>query len=106
MLQTSRHLAAAAGTALVAALAAFPAAAGAAAPPSAGGPKPFFDVRAAAKDRAGASAAAPARTLPATSRSARSRLVRGLGEQAVLEADAITGTPRVLGRLDGALTGA
>jgi extracellular elastinolytic metalloproteinase len=107
MLQTSRHLAAAAGTALVAALAAFPAAAGAAAPPStSGGPKPFLDVRAAAKDRAGASAAAPARTLPAASRSARSRLMRGLGEQAVLEPDAITATPRMLGRLDGALTGA
>jgi len=100
-----RRLAVAAGPAVAAALVAFPAAAGAAVPPSAaGGPKPFFDVRAAAKGQAGASAADPARRLPATSRSARSRLMRGLGEGAVLEPDAITATPRVLGRLDGALT--
>jgi extracellular elastinolytic metalloproteinase len=102
-----RRLAAVAGTALAGALMAFPAAAGAVAPAAArGGPQPFFDVRAAAVDRGGAPGARPPRTLSARDRAAQRRLVRGLGRQAVLDLDPITATPRVLGRLNGALTSA
>src|SRR5215207_10593850 len=88
-----RRLTAAAAAALLA-LAALPAAAGAVAPPAdqggatRGGPRPFLDVR-----------------QPAVDRAARRRLVRTLGRQAVLDADPLTGTPRVLGKLNGTLTG-
>src|SRR5690348_7520981 len=45
------------------------------------------------------------RALTRDMRSARAALQRGLGPKAVLEADPTTGTPRVLARLDGALSG-
>jgi extracellular elastinolytic metalloproteinase len=93
-----------AAVALAVSAAAFPAAAGAATPPPSAvrsGAKPFFDVRSAAS----APAAKSPRALPAADRSARTRLVRRLGRQAVLDADPVTATPRVLGRTDGTLTG-
>jgi len=92
----------AAGFALAATLVAIPAATAATPPPSAArsGAKPFFDVRTGAS----AQSARPARTLPAADRGARGRLVRQLGRQAVLDADPVTATPRVLARTDGTLT--
>ncbi|WP_156027995.1 M36 family metallopeptidase [Candidatus Solirubrobacter pratensis] len=45
------------------------------------------------------------RTLTSTMKADRAALARRLGPQAVLDVDAATGTPRALGRLDGALTG-
>jgi hypothetical protein len=108
MTPSLRRIAATAGAALCAALMLLPATAGAAAQQSSaahGGPKPFLDVRDAAVHRARARGARPPRTLPAADRAARERLVRGLGRQAVLDADPITATPRVFGRLNGTLTG-
>src|SRR5215207_1724374 len=105
-----RRLTAAAAAALLA-LAALPAAAGAVAPPAdqggatRGGPRPFLDVRQPAIDRATRPNATAPRELPADDRAARRRLVRTLGRQAVLDADPLTGTPRVLGKLNGTLTG-
>ena len=55
----------------------------------------LFDVR---------SAAGPAAPRSAATRSARARL-RALGPQTVLSIDPLTGTPRSLARLDGALAG-
>ena len=54
-------------------------------------PRPFFDVRAQAREV----------TPPAATRA----LERRLGDQAVVELDPVTRTPRVLARLDGALSG-
>jgi extracellular elastinolytic metalloproteinase len=107
MSHTPCRIATAAG-ALAALLAALPAAAGAVGPAAGarGGPMPFFDSRTTAIDRATAPNATPPRTLPADDRAARRRLVSGLGREAVLDADPVTATPRVLGRLDGTLTGA
>jgi hypothetical protein len=108
MTPSFRRRASAAGLALAVALVLAPATATAVAPQSAaahGGPKPFLDVRDRAVDRARAPGATRPRALPAADRAARDRLVRGLGEQAVLEPDPVTATPRVLGRLDGTLTG-
>lgn len=75
-------------------------------------PKPYFDVRDA---MAPAVAPAPRRAAPRAqsgpsgpSRAtldARRDLGRGLGAQAVVQADPVTGTLRSLQRLDGALTG-
>ena len=53
--------------------------------------KPFYDVRAQAK--------------PAAPSAAARALERRLGEQAVVELDGVTGTPRMLARLDGTLSG-
>jgi extracellular elastinolytic metalloproteinase len=58
--------------------------------PAHAAPRPFFDVR---------QAATPAQPGPATR-----ALERRLGEQAVVELDKVTRTPRMLARLDGALT--
>jgi extracellular elastinolytic metalloproteinase len=104
MPHTSRRLALA-GVALAACAVAIPAAADAAAPAGSArsGPLPFFDVRDAAT---APTASAPARKLPADDRAARAKLVRGLGRQAVMDSDPVTGTPRAFGRLNGALTGA
>ncbi len=94
------------------ALIALPSAAPAVAPPPAGpavpsrtGPLPYLDVREAAVDRATRPNATPPRRLAAGARAARKALVRSLGPEAVLDADPITATPRVLGRTDGTLTG-
>ena len=108
MSQTSRRLAAAVSAAVAAGLAALPALASAVAPPAfspRGGALPFLDVRAAGIDRATTPGATPPRALPADDRVARERLVERLGREAVLDADPITATPRVFGRLDGTLTG-
>jgi hypothetical protein len=103
---TSRRAAAAAGTLLTAALVAFPASAAAVVPaPARGGPKAFYDVRTAPAAKAAANGATLLRTLASRDRDARRRLVRGLGRQGILDPDPITGTPRVLGRLNGTLTG-
>ena len=72
------------------------------APPEA---KPYLDVRTPVTRRAEEPGGAPLRSLPSTDRAARARLVRRLGGEAVLNADPITATPRMLGRLDGTLTG-
>jgi len=83
-------------------------AAGAARPK--GGPsppeaKPYLDVRTPVTRKAEEPGAAPLRSLSPADRAARTRLVRRLGGEAVLNADPITATPRMLGRLDGTLTG-
>ena len=106
-----RLLAATAALLAPLALVALPTVAGAVAPPSdqggsaRGGPRPFLDVRQPAIDRATRPNATAPRELPADDRAARRRLVRGLGRQAVLDADPLTGTPRVLGKLNGTLSG-
>jgi extracellular elastinolytic metalloproteinase len=100
-----------AATVVLVALVSLPAPAGAVAPPedqggaARSGPRPFFDVRQPAIDRATRPNATAPRELPADDRAARRRLVRGLGRQAVLDADPLTATPRVLGKLNGTLTG-
>jgi hypothetical protein len=53
-----------------------------------------------------ASLALPATAVAAQPNSAQRALERRLGPQAVVDIDATTGTPRVLARLDGTLTGA
>ncbi len=83
----------AAAAAVALALLAAPAAAPAAGP----GPRPYFDIR---EGRA-ATPAAPR----AGAASARAALRRSLGAQAVVDVDPLTATPRVVARLDGALTG-
>jgi hypothetical protein len=57
---------------------------------------PFYDVR--------DGAATPPASAPPTTREARTALRTALGRQGVLDIDPRTGTPRALGRLDGALT--
>ena len=52
-----------------------------------------------------ASLALPATAAAAQPNSAQRALERRLGPQAVVDIDAETGTPRVLARLDGTLTG-
>jgi len=90
-------------------LAALPAAAPAAdrpafrPPAAAAQPRPFSDVRTASVRARSAPGAAPLRTLSAGARAARGALLARLGGHAVLDADPITATPRVVGRLDGAL---
>jgi len=69
------------------------------------GAKPYLDVRTPATRGAEAPGAAPLRALPRADAAARRRLVGRLGGEAVLNADPITATPRMLGRLDGTLTG-
>jgi extracellular elastinolytic metalloproteinase len=84
-----------AGAAAAAAL--LPATAGAVGAPQAREGRGTFDVRDAA---AGIAASVPA----ARERAARAT-ARSLGREAVVQLDAVTGTPRVVGRTDGALTG-
>ncbi|UGS37873.1 M36 family metallopeptidase [Capillimicrobium parvum] len=81
---------------------------------SASVPKPYFDVRDAAAPAPGPSSSGGRATpraqsgAPAPSRAtldARRDLADGLGEQAVVQADPVTGTLRSLQRLDGTLTG-
>src|SRR5262245_15087528 len=60
-------------------------------PASARAQQPYFDVR----DQAG----------PAAQRAATKAFERRLGAQAVVDVDPVTRTPRVLARLDGALSG-
>lgn len=55
--------------------------------------RPFFDVRASAAD------------VPARASAAQEALRRSLGVQGVIDIDPLTGTPRVVARLDGFLTG-
>ncbi|MDX6732206.1 MAG: extracellular elastinolytic metalloproteinase [Baekduia sp.] len=93
------------------ALVVVPAGAGAAPPP---GPAPtaadrFLDVRIAERDRAAATgngAGLADRSPQAAARvdRARAALTAGLGRQAVLDVDPLTGSVRQLTRLDGALT--
>jgi extracellular elastinolytic metalloproteinase len=63
-----------------------------------------FDVRARERD-ALAAAGETARRPTVEMRRARSALARSLGDDAVLDVDPLTGTPRMLARLDGALAG-
>ena len=74
-------------------------------PPASAQPRPFTDIRTPTVRARSAPGAAPLRTLSAGARGARERLVARLGGHAVLDVDPITATPRVVGRLDGALTG-
>jgi extracellular elastinolytic metalloproteinase len=74
-------------------------------PPASAQPRPFSDVRTPTVRARSAPGAAPLRTLSAGARVARGALLAHLGGHAVLDADPITATPRVVGRLDGALTG-
>ena len=64
-----------------------------------------FDARARERAAITASGAPPARRPTAAMRRARGALQRSLGRQGVVDVDPLTGTPRVLARLDGALTG-
>jgi hypothetical protein len=107
MLRTSRRatVAAAVGLALLLVSAS---AAGAARPrtgPDRPDAKPYLDVRTPETRKAEAPGAAPLRTLSPADSAARRRLVARLGGETVLNADPITATPRMLGRLDGTLTG-
>ncbi len=63
-----------------------------------------FDVRARERAAVETTGSAPARRPSAAMRRARTDLRRALGDQGVLEVDPLTGTPRVLARLDGTLT--
>jgi extracellular elastinolytic metalloproteinase len=63
-----------------------------------------FDARARERD-ALAAAGQTARRPTTEMRRARSALERSLGDDAVFEVDPLTGTPRLLARLDGALAG-
>jgi extracellular elastinolytic metalloproteinase len=72
--------------------------------PAAGSPADrVVDVRAAVAARAERTGR-PLRAPSSAARSARARLARALGPQAVVDVDPITGTPRMVGRLNGALT--
>jgi extracellular elastinolytic metalloproteinase len=110
MFRTSRPRVAAAATASFAALLLATVPAARAESPRDGGPadasaKPYLDVRTPATRPAEAPGAAPLRTLSRSDAAARRRLVARLGGETVLNADPITATPRMLGRLDGTLTG-
>jgi hypothetical protein len=112
MFRTSRPRSAAAAVAGALTLLLVSVSAAAAAPPRAPrsgpadpGAKPYLDVRTPATRGAQAPGAAPLRALSRADAAARRRLVGRLGGEAVLNADPITATPRMLGRLDGTLTG-
>src|SRR3954447_23611354 len=104
--------------ALAIACLALPAVAGAASTPRAAqlrterAAKPFFDVRTAggtqapARPRPARPGAPPLPPPPAAARDARGAMRGSLGRQAIVDVDEITGTVRMLGRLDGTLTGA
>ncbi|HWN05949.1 MAG TPA: hypothetical protein VNO53_02215, partial [Steroidobacteraceae bacterium] len=64
-----------------------------------------FDARARERAAITASGAPPARRPTAAMRRARGALQRSLGRQGVVDVDPLTGTPRVLARLDGTLAG-
>jgi extracellular elastinolytic metalloproteinase len=107
MLRTSRRPMAAVAAALALLLVAV-STAGAARPrvaPARPEAKPFEDVRMPDMRKGDAPGAAPLRALAPAARDARARLVRRLGGETVLNADPLTATPRMLGRLDGTLTG-
>ena len=59
-----------------------------------GAPPPDYDAR----------AAAPPVPAPPSTHRAQKRLRRALGRQGVVRVDPSTGTPRLVGRLDGPLT--
>jgi hypothetical protein len=104
MARRSRRLRAAVGGALAVLLAAVPAAGAVTGRDGQG--RPYLDVRAEAIRAARGPGGAPLRILPPDARAARTRLLARIGPVAVLDADPVTLTPRALGRLDGALTGA
>lgn len=65
----------------------------------------YVDVRAGARASVARNGAATAAGVSSATRTARAGLARSLGRQAVVQVDRLTGTPRVLARLDGTLTG-
>jgi extracellular elastinolytic metalloproteinase len=90
---------------------AFPAAAGAAAqrpspaPGRAAEPKPYLDVRDARRAAVRRRGDESLRPSSAATRRARAGLRRSLGRGAILDVDELTGTPRVVARRGGTLTG-